>query len=474
MKKKRTYQAARVQQVQVGELLPLLVAGCIIALDVAKQKFVVALATMAGEVVKLFRFDHPTETREFVRVVDALHAGVGTGKVMAAMEPTGTYGDAVRLQLTRAGVPVRMVSPKRTHDSQELFDGVRSLHDPKSAVLVAKLCALGLSTPWSAPSTTRVRLRALVDLRQHEQQHAEVSFGRLEGVLARHWPEFGQWLDVREQRSALRLLAAYPCPARVAQAPEEVAKLLRKASRSRLSKEAVEGVMAGAGATMGVPMVAEEEQVVRTLAMQLIASDQSADELDEQMRQMAKEDEVFARLLSWMGVYTAAVILTRVDPRQYSSARQLEKACGLNLREKSSGENGRHEPRLTITKRGSGLVRQVLYLFALRMIKESAAVRAWYKRRRGYTEESKQRAVVAVMRKLVRALFHVARGDAFDASKLFDLRRLDLEAEAAATPGAVLPDAAATPKAPTARTTPRPIARGRRRAREGSAVHASA
>src|SRR4051794_27514644 len=92
MKKKRTYQASRVQQVQVAELLPLLVAGCIIALDVAKQKFVVALATMAGEVVKLFRFDHPTETQDFLRLVEALRAGVEEGKVMAAMEPTGTYG----------------------------------------------------------------------------------------------------------------------------------------------------------------------------------------------------------------------------------------------------------------------------------------------------------------------------------------------------------------------------------------------
>jgi transposase len=472
MKKKRTYQTSRVQQVQVAELLPLLVAGCIIALDIAKQKFVVALATMAGEVVKLFRFDHPTETQDFLRVVEALRASIDEGKVVAAMEPTGTYGDAIRLQLTRARVPVRMVSPKRTHDSQELFDGVRSLHDPKSAVLVAKLCAMGLSTPWSAPPSTRVRLRALVDLRQHEQRHEEMSFGRLEAVLVRHWPEFGQWMDVREQRSALRLLAAYPSPARVAQEPKEVRAFLRKASRSRLSEQAVEGVIAGAGATVGVPMVPEEEQLVRTLARQLIAAGQSTDELDEQMRDVGKEDEGFGRLSSWMGTYTAAVIITRVDPRQYTSARQLEKACGLNLRVKSSGEKA---GRITITKRGSGLVRQALYLFALRMLKGSAAVRAWYQRRRGYTEESKQRAVVAVMRKLVRAMFHIARGDAFDASKLFDLRRLDLEDSATATPStAATPDAAATPKMPPARTTPRPIARGKKRARASSAVHASA
>ena len=146
----------------------------------------------------------------------------------------------------------------------------------------------------------------------------------------------------------------------------------------------------------------------------------------------------------------------------------MEKACGLNLREKSRGETS---GRITITKRGAGVVRQVLYLFALRMLQASPAVRAWYKRRRGYTEDSKQRAVVAVMRKLVRALFHVARGDAFDASKLFDLRRLDLETKEAATP-----DDAAPPNAtaPSPRTTPRPIARGRQRGRGLSAVHVSA
>jgi len=180
VKKKRTYQAGPVEQVRPEELLPLLVAGCIIALDVAKQRFVVAVATVAGEVVRLFRFNHPTETEKFLGVVHELHARVGAGKVKAAMEPTGTYGDAIRHQLVAKGVPVWMVSPKRTHDSQALFDNVRSLHDPKSAVLVAKLCAMGLATEWVPPASSVTRLRALVELRRHEQQRQEACFGRRE------------------------------------------------------------------------------------------------------------------------------------------------------------------------------------------------------------------------------------------------------------------------------------------------------
>ena len=86
--------------------------------------------------------------------------------------------------------------------------------------------------------------------------------------------------------------------------------------------------------------------------------------------------------------------------------------------------------KLKITKRGSGIARKFLYLAALRLIKDDAVAAAWYRNRKCYRAELKKKAVVAVMRKLVRALFHVARGSAFDSTKLFDTRRLSLEANA--------------------------------------------
>jgi transposase len=425
MKRKHTYQAVGVERIRLAELVPLLVAGCIVAIDVAKEKMMVALATAAGEVVKLFRFKHPTETGLFLQVVTGLGAALGAERVVAAMEPTGTYGDAIRYQLFKAGVPVFMVSPKRTHDSKELFDGVPSLHDGKSAWVIAKLQAMGLSKRWEPPPPTRTSLRALVELRQHEQQHQEQCYGRLEAMLARHWPELGHCADVREQKSALHLLVKYASPARVKAEPDAARALLRETSRSRLSAEAMEATIESARSTVGVPMMLEEELLVRTLASQVLELGGRMDEFERAMQSMNQEDEAYARLQPWMGTVTAAVLVTLCDPRQYVKARQMEKACGLNLRVKSSGEC---DGRLSITKRGPGHVRQMLYLFALRMIRDSCVVRAWYMKRKGYTEDNKQRAVVAVMRKLVRAAFHVARGNVFDASKLFDVRRLDLNA----------------------------------------------
>ena len=104
-----------------------------------------------------------------------------------------------------------------------------------------------------------------------------------------------------------------------------------------------------------------------------------------------------------------------------------QKALGLNLKEKSSGK---HQGALHITKRGPGVARLFLYLAALRLVQRDPIVKAWYAKkvaRQGGI--AKNRAVVAVMRKLAKALWHVAGGATFDSRKLFDVSRLRLVME---------------------------------------------
>lgn len=66
MKRKRTYQTVDVESFDVLAVLQLLTVGCVIAIDVAKTKFVAAIATAAG--LKLLRFEHPALRR--IRVGD--------------------------------------------------------------------------------------------------------------------------------------------------------------------------------------------------------------------------------------------------------------------------------------------------------------------------------------------------------------------------------------------------------------------
>ena len=67
MKRKRSYTAAAVEQLDVEALLLLVTVGCVVAIDVAKTKFVAAIATAAGEVLKLIKFEHPRQTAAFLK-----------------------------------------------------------------------------------------------------------------------------------------------------------------------------------------------------------------------------------------------------------------------------------------------------------------------------------------------------------------------------------------------------------------------
>jgi DNA-binding transcriptional LysR family regulator len=118
-----------------------------------------------------------------------------------------------------------------------------------------------------------------------------------------------------------------------------------------------------------------------------------------------------------IGKVTTAVLLSfHLDPRNFECARSLQKAMGLNLKEKSSG---RYIGQLKLTKRGSSKARMYLYFAALRLIQKDPVVRQWYQSK--VNPKAKNKTVIAVMRKLSKALWHVAQGQAFDASELFSV-----------------------------------------------------
>jgi transposase len=243
-------------------------------------------------------------------------------------------------------------------------------------------------------------------------------------MTAACWPELNAMMEHRSQWY-LHLLAAYPGPAATAAAPpDEVRALLRKVSSGLLASARVEQVLRSAHTSMGEPLHESEQAFLQELVREILRLRASVAEVEKRMRAFIASDAEgsTSRVANVVGPALATTLLAEVgDPGTYASAAALEKACGLNLREKSSGQ---HQGKLRITKRGSPRVRQLLYMAAMRWLLEYPEAKAWYERRSAYAAGLKKKAVVAVMRKIVRALFHVARGSVFDVRKLFDTRAL--------------------------------------------------
>ena len=425
-KNKHSYKTIDVQQLELPRLVALLPAVLVIvAVDVAKKRQVAAFCDPQGHDQLLVRFEHPEQTPQFMGMLKGLQTE--HKKVELVMEPTGTYGDILCYQGDALGVDVYQVSPKRTHDAAEVFDGVPSYHDAKDATVIGRLHAQGVSQRWRPSGEQKREARALVARREvHARQH-EVLHGILEGLLARHWPEAEQVLEVRQQKRALALLASCPDPRQVAAQREQVRELMNKTGRRRLTEEQVQELMEAAEQTQGVPLVGAEVELLKEVARELLRTGQRIKELDGELKQAVSKQPKLARVAALFGATTVAVFFGYLgDLGAYSSPGALEKAMGLNLKEASSGRQSarKYRPGVHITKRGPGIVRKYLYLATLRWMQQDWIAAAWYQGRKAYTEEAKGRAVVALMRKLVRGLWHVSRGDCYDPERLFDVRRL--------------------------------------------------
>lgn len=422
---KGIYHSVDVEKVVPSALVALATtAVVIVGVDVAKLDLLAAFALQGGSILQLVRFRQTTQMQRFLDLIAAL---VQAGRsVQLVLEATGTYGDALREHAHKVGAAIVMMAPKHVRDARELFDGVASKHDPKDATLLARLRAQGLGAPWKPLEPLRRELRALVETRDLYHDPLMQGYSRLEALLARHWPELTSNVDLYQTVSLWGLLAQIPDPHRIAAEPEQAREVLREQSRGSLNQEAIEAILRCARQTVGVAPTANESDQIRRTVSEMLRQRAEVRAIDRKLCAQMEAQDAFASLSQWLSPTTTAVLVACVgDPRSFHHAAAFEKACGLNLKEQSSGSSLRRG--LHITKRGASRARKYLYLFALRWMTRDATARAWVQHRGNWSRKGgKTSALVALMRKAARAAWHLARGEDYQASKLFDVRRLEL------------------------------------------------
>lgn len=419
--KKRIYRGVNVKRVD-GERLADGVRGrrMVFGLDVAKEAMVGSVAVDRDEVILNVKWSHPAETKELVELITGLPAA----SIEVAMEPSGTYGDALKYQFALRGVPVYRVSPKRSHDAAEVFDGVPSWHDVKSAGLLARLHLDGVSEPWRDRTDEERELAAAIRTMEIYDSQENNNTNRLEALLARHWPEVTQHLRLKSA-TLVSMIEHFGSPQRVAIQARQARALMRRVGRGGVKEEMIEAIVNSASMTVGVPVIEAEARMLQMLTEEILRCRKAANKARAEVERLSEAHEAAGRMGQTIGKATAAVLVSKAgDPREYASASSLVKSLGLNLKERSSGK---HKGQLKITKRGPSVCRYYLYLAALRLIQNDPVVRAWYGKKVARDGgRMKNKAVIAVVRKLVKGLWHVAQGEPFDSRLLFDVNKLDL------------------------------------------------
>jgi transposase len=386
----------------------------VVGLDIGKYVIMAMPRWADATLARPWRVANPSALPDLVQRLIQLQPG---RQLLVALEPSGTYGDALRQALADAGIAVQAVSPKAAHDYAEVFDGVPSQHDGKDAGVVAELAAHGKGRPWDYQprSAFEAELAYWVERLQCQQRIAAIGLGVLEALLARHWPEATRVLKVTSA-TLLRVLARYGGPAAVA-ADGDAAARLRRWGGPLLRPEKVAELLASARATAGVRQDAWDCRQLREQAAQARAARREVAQCKRQLQRLAQGHAVLQAQGRVVGMATACVLWARVgDTRGYHCAAAYRKAMGLNLTERSSGTQ---QGQLRISKRGHPQARQWLYLATLRLVKQ-AGVQRWYQAKKARDGQGAKRALVAVMRKLALALYQVGvSGSPFAARRLF-------------------------------------------------------
>ena len=411
--RKRVYRGVAVDELNVAKLREEVRGRRVVfGVDVGKEVMAGAVMTESREVVTNVTWRNPFETGKVLDVLESLEAS----DVEVALEPSGTYGDAFRHQCRERSLAVYRVSAKRSHDAAEVYDGVPSWHDVKSAGVVARLHVDGASHVWREREEDERELAAAVRLMGMHDGYAQSNLNRLEALLSRHWPEVREHVGL-ESMTLNRLLEASGGPEWVGENAAVSRERMRQWGRTMLRQEAIEGVIESAQQTMGVPMIEAEVEMIRQIAAEVVRSMQESRKAYRRVARLIMDHDSGRLMVKPIGIKaTASIVAAGMDPVHYEEPTSLVKALGLNLKERSSGK---YKGELKITKRGPGICRFYLYLAVLRLIVWEPELKKWYDAkvlRDG--GKVKNKAIIALMRKVVRALWHVARGAEFDASLL--------------------------------------------------------
>jgi len=412
---RKAYRATRVNDVNWDQLARGKEGLAIsLGIDVGQYTLWPVCRWADGRFERPWRVQNPEEIPQLVALVKPMSVG---RKVVVAMESSGTYGDALRQALADHQIPVQRVGGKAAHDDAEVFDGVPSQHDGKDAAVVAELAALGKAMPWEYPAVDAWE-EELVYWVEHMVAHRQLLTiwqGRWEGLLGRHWPEATQVLKL-SSGTLLRVLSHDGSPQALVADPKATQRWTRW-GRSFLSLEKIAHLLAGASSSVGVRVGEWPRRQIQEYAQQALAARRQANHAQRRLRRLAEGHAVLQAQGQVVGLPTACVLWASTgDPRKFACAGAYRKAMGLNLVERRSGT---YQGQLRISKRGSARTRQWLSFAVLRLVQQ-CGVRPWYQAKKARSEDDARRVLVAVMRKLAVALYHVGvQNEAFEPQRLF-------------------------------------------------------
>ncbi|MGB9977337.1 IS110 family transposase [Thermovenabulum sp.] len=380
-------------------------------IDVAKHSHEVCLVNESGDIVLKMHIDN--NHKGMNKLLQALkRLGLRPDDVKFCLEATGHYWLPIYCYLTDLGFKLHVINPIQSDALRNLY--VRKTKtDQKDALLLADLLRLGRAPETRLPSETTLKLQSLSRLRFEFIRQVGSLKNRVLGILDRIFPEYpGCFSDVFI-RTSKELLKSYPTPEELAEVDlSELSAFLKEHSRGRFGEERAKKIQSLAKGTFGITIALDAFTLqLRLLIEQIEFIEEQIkvieDAINEVMEELRPSKETPYRhvieTIPGIGPVLAAAIIGEIgDISRFPNPRALVAYAGLDATVRASGlfEGTRNR----MSKRGSPVLRNSLWLAAVSARRFNPELKAYYELKRSQGKHLNV-ATGAVARKLVHLIY---------------------------------------------------------------------
>jgi transposase len=377
-----------------------------VGIDIAAETHVFAVLAEDGTVIakpKPF-----AEDAEGHAELLAVLAGLGDG-VLVVMEATGHYWKNLFAVLAAKGFDVVLINPLRSHRFQgETLERTRT--DAIDALGLARFGREKRPTATRLGTAGAEELRELVRHCDRLRQDSGDRVRQLHRLVDLGFPEFRRYVRSLDSMLATAILAEYPTAEAIAKAtPRRLAKL-RYDGRHAVGPELAEQLIGTARRSVGQHHGPAYRVQVRDICQDLDLWRRRLAERDGDVGRLLDDHEVGSLLTSidGIGAGTAARLIAELgDPARFDSAAALASYVGLVPAIKQSGK--RRPGRAGITPIGNARLRAALWMPTLTAVRRNPWLKAFYERLRAQGKPPKLALTAAAMRKLLVAVYAVAK-----------------------------------------------------------------
>jgi transposase len=345
---------------------------------------------------------------------------VPPAQILIGLEATSRYGENLYHFLESRGYALCLLHPRQTHEFAQRR-GLRAKTDKLDATTIARVLLSGDARVGYVPTDLIATYRELVRLHSQLADEAARYKNEVQALLVVLFPEFSQVFADPCRATAVALLKLYPSAQAMAKAGvETIAAKLHELAPRNYGRTTAEQLVSLAQHSVNSGLATSARSIsLKILCDQLEHTQANLAQLETEIDKLLDADKGAKGLQSVpeFGHKTVAVLRAELgDVQRFQRADQVVAYAGLDLEVK---ESGKWKGQAKLSKRGSGRLRRILYLAAVRCIRlKDSAFGAYYHRLVARGMKGRE-AMMAVMRKMLIVAYRLLRtGQMYDPTKV--------------------------------------------------------